>query len=364
MLHTKVLQYDAATHFVWRAAMIGLARDLNYTIVQALIRRRREQAAALAAQLRDVDSQGGQFERTPTIDDFNEMLSADAAKKEEKRVREEQGFAVEMDPIELAARMKMLRDWAATELRLHARVVDGKINGYDLARSLSEEFDRQLSRNPSVNPQTAALEAARIGVSAEEITRIQMNTAISSKQFLVQNKADIMQDLAMLCAVNPDGHEYTIEEAEQIEETLPAIHRARMYVAVDRGLYYERDRQVGLALRRVPDALGNIAMIDAARLQHHANFDHYMSKPSTKVSIEAAVERGAPYPVMMPLMVQKQTDPAKAVAEALTSATDSAEIKAAKEAQDKAKAKAQSEAAAAFAAAQARINLSLGKTAQ
>ncbi len=321
------LVYRPEMPFIWRGMALGMARDLAFSIIalcsqEVRARRTREMETIVAKEQAEIAA--GIPPGELSSDDYVPTSQLQREREEEEQRRFEQGFALQMPPLILAAKLKVVRDWLAYELDMRAgtRVnyndphMSRMKDPFHLAQPLVMELDRQLKRNTTVTAADAEEEALLLGVSAETIAKIKSRQRNGGVKFLHDNRGEILSLIDGLVAVKPrpQGSEndvdyqpefYTIAEAEQVELTLPAIHRARMFVSADRGLKWESENQVAQMLKRVPEAKGNYYAIIAQRVNLHAKFDRFTTNGDIKQEIAEAVSLGAAYPVMEVLTAEE-----------------------------------------------------------
>lgn len=244
-----------------------------------------------------------------TVDARNEQDEASRGAAHLDKLREEQGLVVNADPMELAGKLNIIRLSIAEDLLANAQMMVNPLdpkgstypNPYDVAPSLDESFERQVSQQPRINEVQLKAQAAALNLPYEDVLRVTRARQEAGVRFLKAHKEEILSMLATLGASDSQGNQLSTDDAESVELGLPPIQRARLYVAADRGLWYERDRAIGLYMRGHPDGEGNIKIVDGTREEIHADFNRLMRTDSWKRSIEDAVARGAQYPVLLAL---------------------------------------------------------------
>lgn len=288
-----------------RAALRGIGAQLNFSIVALVTQHLR--SIKFGTAVPETDDHFGH-----DVDQRNDIDTAIEGDVIEKRMREEQGFAVVMEPLDLAARLKVIRDSCAAELDAHAGWRLNPLtnqefkNPFDLVSPLHESVSWQLAQPARIDKAVVANTAAVLGLDEDSI-RIQLEKQHeSSQKFLKDNAAEVFVIIDNLEYKGQDGHAMTIADDETVEERLPALNRARLYVAADKGLWTQRNREVGAYMRGAPNALGNIGIIDGEREQLHAKFKILMAKQHIKDEINDAVSRGARQPVLMALFPKVQ----------------------------------------------------------
>jgi len=321
-------KYTQEAPFLFRAAAISVCRNLNFSIASLVTAKiRLERGIQLTKQAEEEAKAGMGLEPDakeliPTIDDANDEIAdkdEDLTRNTDGSIdksiepvnltdeqREAQGFTPPEDPMKLAAKLKIVRDSLAKQLYDHAslKFTDNGIsyrNPWDLAPPLEQELERQLKRQPTVNMAAAQAEADAHGIPVEDIVRVRRSQVEAGLRFLRDNRKELMDMLHSLVVHGPTGHARTLEEAEQVEETLPVIDQARIYQSIDRGLWFERDRWINNLLRRHPEASTNLKLIDGERAKVHKAFEWFMTKPAVKIAVYETVERGAAYPVLTDL---------------------------------------------------------------
>lgn len=305
----NLVRIDPSMPFLGRAAQRSMVGTLNFTISNLLTAdiRKRMQGVPVDANGVDIDPLLQKYGNT--LDRRNEQDEAARGEEHEQHMREEQGFEVGIPPIELAARLKIVRDWLADDLDEHAGLIRNTLdprggvikNPYDVARSLEDSFAQQLVQQPRVNEVLLKAQADALGIPFEDALRVTKQRQEAGIRFMKANQKEILGMLQTLSASGPDGHALTTADAEDVEPALPAIHRARLYVAADRGLWYERDRAINMVLRGHPDGNGNVKLVNGKRVEIHAEFNRLMRIPDFKAEIGKAVERGAMWPTLIEL---------------------------------------------------------------
>lgn len=293
ILNHPVMTYTQTEAFVWRAVNIGIARDLNFAIVNNVRRALQAKASTTDISLIDYDADGRPFTRDRTIDDLNSEKADAEAKAEAERVREEQGHPVQMLPLEQAALMKGLRDAIARKLYEKARREPNPMDPHggllprrwDCAPALTDEVNRQANRVPAVNmPQMEQL-AMSLNLPVSDVVLVHKTSLERQHKWFVANRAEILATVEMLHAMSHAGHQYTDEEMEQIEERLPVVQRCRLFVAADSGLYFEINNQVRRAFSD-NNARGNIVMLNAARISVQNAYNDFLQDPKIKAELQ------------------------------------------------------------------------------
>lgn len=283
-----------------RAALRGIGASLNFSIIALAAQHLR--SIKFGTAVPEVDEHFGH-----NVDQRNEIDAEVEGNAIEAQLREEQGFTIQMKPLDLAARLKVVRDSCAAELEKHAGMrmnpITNKLfkNPFDLVSPISESVSWQLSQPVRIDEAVIANTAAVLHLDVDSI-RIQLERQHQTQQkFLKDNAAELYTIIDNLAYKGDDGHVMGIEDDETVEERLPALNRARLYVAADKGLWTQRSREVAAYMRGAPNAFGNIGLIDGEREQLHAKFKVLMSKQHIKDEINDAVSRGARQPTLLAL---------------------------------------------------------------
>lgn len=299
-------RYNADRPIIARSALRQLGQSLNFSIVALAMSHLR--SLRFGQTLPDADEHYGQ-----TVDSRNEIDTEVDGNALESQLREEQGFEVVMKPLDLAARLKVIRDSCAAELEKHAGLrknpLTGKMfkNPFDLVPPLEESVAWQLTTDVRIDDAVVKNTAAVVGLDEASI-RLQLEKQHQTQQkFLKDNAAELYTIIDSLIVKGQDGHAFGIEDDESVEAMLPAINRARLFVAADRGLWNARNRMVGSYIRGNPEALTNIGLIDGEREMLHMKYAAFLKEPGIKDEIGEAVERGARYPTMLALFPKVKT---------------------------------------------------------
>jgi len=311
-----VVRLDSHAPFVGRAAARSMVGSLNFTIanlVASKVRQRRVAGVpaeddrlqpATRASLEALQEKYGN-----TLDIRSEIDEHDRGQAHEDRIREEQGFVVVQDPMELAGLLKVVRDALAEDLLLHAQMLRNPLDPkggtyadpFHVAPSLEESFLKQLANQPKVNEAQATAQARALELDPADVIRVLQRQQEVGLRFLKENKEELLALINEVGARKPDGGVYSTEDAAEVEAKLPGIHRARLFVSADRGLWYETDRTINMRLRGHPDALGNLKLLDGKREEVHALFKQLMQNGNVHRDIDEAVRRGATWPALLPL---------------------------------------------------------------
>ena len=309
MLFNRI-RFDPSMPFVARAAGRSIVGTLNFAIVnlaaQELRNRRFGQTAVEGGEHADGDAPSNE----PTLDARNEIDQNEVqGDKVEQQLRDDQGFEVGVEPLVLASQLKFIRDVIADDLDANAGLRRNPLNGklmknpFDLAQPISESFARQLALAPRVDMSMITKVAKVVGLTPEDVIRVVEQRHKSANKFLSDNAAELFSIIDNLgTPIGDDGHPFEPADDESVLDRLPALNQARLIVAADRGLWYERERQVQGYMRGNPNALGNIGIIDGVRKQLHNDYAIFMAKPHMRTEIEEAVNRGAAWPVLIKLV--------------------------------------------------------------
>ena len=299
---------NTAYPFIGRAAQRQMCGSINFTIanlVSSSIRARlRGEAVDSLVDLSPLIQKYGN-----TLDQRNEDDEATRGLETEAKQREEQGFVPTVDFMRLAGQLKVIRDALAEDLDSHAQLLKNPMDPkggtykdpYHVAPTLEQSFQRQLSQQPKVNVAHATAQAEALDLDPADVIRVQQRQMETGLRFLRDNKAELMALLSELGAQRSDGTPYSTADADEVLLVIPAIHHARLYVNADKGLWYERDRAIGMMVRSHPDGLGNIKLLDASRLEIHKDFSKWMTSGNVRMDLDTAVQRGATWPTLMDL---------------------------------------------------------------
>ena len=285
---------------VARAALRSIGASLNMSIVALVQQHLRSLRFGTAVP--EVDEHFGH-----NLDQRNEIDTAIDGDGIEAQLREAQGFTLMLPPLELAARLKVIRDSCAEELDRHAGLRRNPLtnkmfkNPFDLVSPISESVEWQLKQEVRIDNAVVQNTAKLLGIDEESI-RLQLQKQHDTQQkFMKDNLAEIFTIIDNLVSKGEDGHAFTIEDDETVEARLPAINRSRLFVAADKGLWAQRQREIGAYMRGSPNAFTNIGLIDGERNLLHAKFAKFMADPMIKDEIADAVNRGARMPTLLAL---------------------------------------------------------------
>lgn len=316
MLLDKV-KVNASFPFVGRAASRSIVSSLNFTIASMVANAVRNNMFGVPAETGDTPDlklSPGEHVPGPGIDGFNEAYAAAEEARHEAQMRHEQGYVVDVPPLELAGMLKVIRDHLAENLLENAGMRQNPLDPkrglypdpYHVGESLSVSFAKQMEMAPRVSEAQVRAQAEALNLDFEDCMRVTKQRQERGARFLKDNREEILQMLDNLGAIDAEGNPYGTADAEEVFEKLPAIHRARMYVSADRGLWYERDRAIGMMMRGHPDGPANIKLIDAARQEIHDEFDRFMKREDVRRDISDAVQRGATWPTLIDLPEKKK----------------------------------------------------------
>lgn len=341
--------------FIGRAASRGVVGTLNFTIaaLAASHIRRRNQGVPVEELHRPTQEQLNALKARygNTLDARNEVDEHLRGQEHEAQQRDVMGYGAIQDPLELAGLLKVVRDSVAEDLNANARMLVNPLDPhgslymdpYETAEPLEASFVKQLEKAPKINEDRARAQAEALGLPVEDVLRVLRAEQEAGQRFLREHRQEIhgfLQTITAsrgLAANESELHGYlcvdnkpcdpkrdvfekdtgrkdehgrpitikavvmTPEEADTAFAKLPAIRQANLYVAADRGLFYENDRWIKARLRSHPDALSNLKAINKARTDIHEEFKRRMQQPSFDREIKEAVERGANWPVLTPI---------------------------------------------------------------
>lgn len=231
----------------------------------------------------------------------------------ENQQRSEQGFAIQMQPLEIAAYLKCIRDSLADDLLKHAAILpslDGKTrvyNPYDLALTVEDTLDFRIKAEPPIVDETVVKAYMKaLNVTRDEVLMAQAAQHKVDITFLKNNREDILQTIEGLnCG-------FDIDEAEIAFEKLPPLYQMRLFAAAMKGVGKGRQNELNGFIRRRPDAAGNMAMLDRLLVDLHNKLDRLMSLPTTKNALDEASIRGLSIPTFPARPTHVESDTPKA----------------------------------------------------
>lgn len=293
-------RFNSSYPFIARGALRGIGASLNFSIVALVVQHLRR--LRFGENLPETDEHYGH-----TLDQRNELDHQVEGDAVETALREEQGFALQLKPLDLAARLNLIRNSCANELDNHAGQRRNPLTGglfknpWDLVSPISESLDWMLKQEVRIN-EAIVKDAVKVLKIDEQSIRAQLLRRHQSQQrFVKENAAEIFTIIDNLVYKGEDGHAFGIDDDETVEARLPSINRARLFIGADKGLLGQRQRYVGTYMNGDPNARGNIEMIDKEREQLHAKFNVLVNLPGIKDEIADAVDNGAKYPVLAAL---------------------------------------------------------------
>lgn len=285
---------------ICRAALRGVASSLNMSLIalaaQELRRRRFGDSVEVVDAVGDHD-----------LDQRNEIDHAVEGSEVESNIREEQGFAYQLKPLELAARLKLIRDACANEIDAHAGLRRNSLTGetfknpYDTVGSIQESLEWLAKREANVQEAVVRNTAAVLQLDEQSVRNMLIEQHYKQQRFLKDNAQELIVIIQSLEAKGFDGHALGIDDDETVEERLPALNRAKLHVAADNALVNQRNKEVTSYMRGNPNAFGNIGMIDGERKLLKMKFDAFMKHEWVRDEINEAVSRGARYPKLKDL---------------------------------------------------------------
>lgn len=294
-------RWNADRPFIARSALRGIAHAINFSLIALAANHLRNLHFGQA--LPEADEHFGQ-----TVDSRNELEAAIDGNEVEASLREAQGFTLLMPPLELAARLKVIRDSCAAELDSHAGMRRNPLtnaifkNPFDVVQAVSESLGWQLAQKVRIDEAVVLNTAAVLGLDEPSVRLALEKQHVSQQKFLKDNAAEIYTIIDNLVYKGVDGHAFGIDDDETVEERLPAINRARLYVAADKGLVAQRLQEVRRYMRNAePQVLSNIGIIDGEREHLTQKFNVLMNLPIIKDEIYDATQRGARLPKLQPL---------------------------------------------------------------
>jgi hypothetical protein len=292
------IKYDPGFPLAARTAGRALVGSLNFSISNLIQQHLRQQRFAAT---------GAEPEEVPTIDDANDLEAEKAEKAEEQRTRAEQGFAVPQDPLDTASKLKLIRDAINADLLEHAaRVPMATKPGYTLpdARHVGANFAESVHFQSNMefrpNRAQAEAEATVLGRSVEEVLAAQMSNHEMSQRFMKEMVPDILTVYDTLTAMGTDGHALGLEDANAVFTKLPAINRERMVAKVDAALYRAVQTEVQRHLRKRPDAMGNIGLLEGLRREIRDAWTIEAGRPEVRKELKDSEDAGASRPAWAP----------------------------------------------------------------
>lgn len=321
---------------IGRAASIGFGRSLNFYIIAAAgqhIRRRSMEEAAGTMSDRDLamlKDKGLYIPENDGVDAHNELMKvthADVRPNDEGNTRTatgaladgaevmtaddvddrsfaEGGKAIPEDPLERAARLKLLRDTIQEQLKQHARIERSNLgkgvflNPYDIIPGFEQEILRQLKPR-KINMTLLEANAKAKGVPLADAVRLTERSNEVQAAWMANNGQRVLQLVEGLIPVDSEGNELTAEDAEDVYLDLPPLMRARFYVAVDQSLWFLRDRVITAQLNGVPGTDSERQLIAGLREELYRDFDFLMSSKHEAI-YEAVVQARSKWPTMNP----------------------------------------------------------------
>lgn len=298
------LRFDPSRPIIARAAGRALVGSLNFTI------------ASLIQQHLRRERFGASVPEASGIDGLNDAAADAAADVEAGRVREEQGFAITADPLELAARLKLVRDSVAGDLLKNAgrrqmatRPGETFPDPFHIGASFAESLDFQLRTQPRMASEAALrAEAKALNVSLDDVKAALTARHVRQINLLRDSRDDIERIYGELTPKGSDGHPLGVEADEEVFAKLPAIVQLRLVAAADKGLFRARQRELELHFAGRSEAAGNIALLDGTRRELLAMVNRWMEKPQFKAELDDATSRGANQPTFAPAPHEQQPD--------------------------------------------------------
>lgn len=293
-------RWNSSRPIISRAALRGIGGSINFSLTSLVIQHLRR--LQFGQVIEESDAHYGH-----TVDQRNEIDIAVESEGFEAQLREDQGFTVALPPLELAARLKVIRDACAAELEPHATLRRNPLTKkpfkypFDLVPPISENIAWTLKQPAKISEAVVKNTMKVLRIDEQSIRLMLEKDHQTQQKFLKDNLNEIFSIIDTLEAKGGDGHAMGIDDDETIEEGLPALNRARLYVAADSGLVQRRVVDVKAYTRGNPDALGNIGMIDGERKLLRMKYFDFMKDPAIKDEIAEAVSRGAKPPVLQAL---------------------------------------------------------------
>jgi hypothetical protein len=283
-----------------RAALRGIASSINFSLINLVAQHLRSKAFGQVVDQTD-DHYGH------NLDQRNEIDADVAGAVELQQRREEQGFAVGLAPLDLAARLKVIRDSVAQELDKNAGLRLNPLtnlkfkNEFDIASPISNSLAWLTSQPARIDEAVVRNTSLVVGMDEASVRVLLEKQHQTQVKFLQDNAGEIQGIIDSLEYIGADGHAFGIDEDETVETRLPSLNRARLFMAADNGLWTARNREVASFIRGNPNALANIGMIDKERELLSFKFDRLLKVEAIKLDIDDAVSRGARKPTLKPL---------------------------------------------------------------
>lgn len=288
------------TAIITRAALRGIGSSLNFSLVTLASQHLRSLRYGVAVP--EVDEHYGH-----SLDQRNEIDLEIEGETVEAAVREEQGFAYTLSPIQLAGYLKVIRDSIAAELLPYAGMRMNPITKvkypyeFDIVPAIENSLNYLLGLPAKISEAAVANTVAVLRIDEHSVRQMLERDHAIQQKFLKDNKLELLGIINDLSATGEDGHAFGIDDDETVEERLPAINRARLYVSADNGLVSRRQVDVKAYSRGNPNAFGNIGMVDGERNLLRAKFNEFMKQDHIKDEIAEAVSNGAKMPILKDL---------------------------------------------------------------
>lgn len=302
------IKFNPAMPIIARGGGRGLVGSLNFSILNLIQQSLKQAKFGLP---------------TAGVDTANDETADIAAQKENARNREEQGFTVSDDPLVLAARLKLIRDAVAKDLRDNAdmrpMVLDPHVtipDVFHVGSDFEESIEFQKGLAPRLSEAQMKAEAKALNVSVDDVRNALMRRHARQVGFLNDHEGEIIAAYHSLTAVDTDGYALDLDEAEAVLANLPAIYQLRIAAAVDKGLYRQRNNELERALSGNAQSKGNIGLIDGTRREILAEVDRWTHAPQFKTQIEDAINRGTNLPAFAPVPHVQEPDEVDAIKKA------------------------------------------------
>ncbi len=336
MLFNKI-QITDPFPFIGKAALRGIGNSLNFSIINLCSAKIRRDLFGSPVEDAPVDVDPLLAKYGKTLDQRNTEDEARRGREHEDAQRQEQGFTVVDDPLELAGYLLVIRNAIGLQLNEHARrLTSPLLNGatyldpFETLRTLDDELMRQLTKPVLLNEEHLRAQAKQLRISLDQLKRITIAQQNSGIRFLKERKNDLLAFFETLTAYRPalQGEEsrpdaiereegkffvpYDVNEYEDIFTSLPAIRQAGMYRAAVQGLKYEHDRWTTMLIKGHSDAMGNRDAIFKKVADIRAEYDRLCKQPKFAGELNMAIEKGATRPVLPEIEVYKDDEVAAA----------------------------------------------------
>lgn len=271
--------------FAEREASRGMASSINFMLINfaATVIRNRNRS------IPDLD-----MDAINNIDNFNENISAQAADDENDANREELGYEIQVDPVEQAAALKVIRTHLADNCEDHARKVRAATNPkillpepFDMPDTILRTIERQIRVRPKLSEERVKAEAELLGVSPDDIEAAHARQQDQTVSFYTKNAQEILEMIKNLHWTEQDFDAYAAWD------WLAPVTKVRLISGADQGMWFARSNQIQRFRNNVDEARANIRLIDLLRNEVLDEKDRLMRIDSFKRSVALALERSS-----------------------------------------------------------------------